>query len=53
MAESIRNPAKCEVLALIRTLHVKGETAESAAEIQRKLFYVYGEDVMLKLNVAK
>jgi hypothetical protein len=47
MVESIRNPAKCEVLALIRILHVEGE---SAAEIQRKLFYVYGEDVMMELT---
>jgi hypothetical protein len=34
MAVSIQNPAKCEVHAVIRFLHAKGETA---AEIRRQL----------------
>jgi hypothetical protein len=43
MAVSIQNPVKCEVRAVIRFLHAKGETA---AEIHRQLVSVYGEDVM-------
>jgi hypothetical protein len=50
MAESIQNPAKYEVRAVIRFLHAKGETA---AEIHRQLASVYGEDVMNRQNVAK
>jgi hypothetical protein len=50
MAVSIQNPAKCEVHAVIRFLHAKGETA---AESHRQLVSVYGEDVMNRQNVAK
>jgi hypothetical protein len=50
MTVSIQNPAKCEVLAVIRFLHAKGETA---AEIHRQLVSVYGEDVMNRQNVEK
>jgi hypothetical protein len=44
MVVSIQNPAKCEIHAVIRVLHAKGETA---AEIHRQLFFrrnlsVYG-----------
>jgi hypothetical protein len=34
MAASIQNPAECEIRAVIRFLHAKGETA---AEIHRQL----------------
>jgi transposase len=47
---SIQNPAKCEVRAVIRFLHSKGEIA---AEIHRQLVSVYGEVVMNRQNVAK
>jgi hypothetical protein len=50
MAVSIQNPAKCEVPAVIRFLHAKGETA---AEIHHQLVSVYGEYVMNRQNVAK
>jgi hypothetical protein len=50
MAMSIQNPSKCEVRAVIRFLHTKGETA---AEIHRQLVSVYGEVVMNRENVAK
>jgi hypothetical protein len=50
MAVSIQNPAKCEVRAVIRILHAKGETAP---EIHRQLVSVYGEDVMNRQNVVK
>jgi hypothetical protein len=50
MAMSIQNPAKCEVRAVIRFLHAKEETT---AEIHRQLVSVYGEDVMIRQNVAK
>jgi hypothetical protein len=50
MAMLIQNPAKCEVPAVIRFLHVKGETA---AAIHRRLVSVYGEEVMNRQNVAK
>jgi transposase len=50
MAVSIQNLAKCEVRALIRFLHAKGETA---AEIHHQLLSVYGEDIMNRQNVAK
>jgi hypothetical protein len=50
MAVSIQNPAKCQVRAVIRFLHAKGETA---AEIYRKLVSVYDEDVMNRQHVAK
>jgi hypothetical protein len=43
-------PAKCEIRAVIRFLHAKGETA---AEIHRQLLSVYAEDVMNRQNVAK
>ena len=43
MGVSIQNPAKCEVRAVIRVLHAKGETV---AEIHRQLVSVYGEDVL-------
>jgi hypothetical protein len=49
MAVSIQNAAKCEVRAIIRFLHAKGETA---TEIHRLLVSVYGEDVMNRQNVA-
>jgi hypothetical protein len=47
MAMSIQNPAKCEVCAVIRFLHAKGETA---AEIHCQLVSVYGEDVMFMMK---
>jgi hypothetical protein len=47
---SIQNPFKCEVRAVNRFLHAKGETA---AEIHRQLVSVYGEDVMNRQNEAK
>jgi hypothetical protein len=47
---SIQNPAKCEVRAVIRFLHAKGETA---AEIHRQLVSVYSEDVMNRQKVEK
>jgi hypothetical protein len=50
MAMSTQNPSKCEVRAVIRFLHAKGETA---AEIHRQLVSVYGEDVMNRQNVTK
>jgi hypothetical protein len=50
MVVSIQNPVKCEIHAVIRILHVKGETA---AEIHRQLVSVYGEVVMNRQNVAK
>jgi hypothetical protein len=50
VAVSIQNPAKCEVCAVIRFLHAKGETA---AEIHCQLVSVYGEDVMNRKNVVK
>jgi hypothetical protein len=50
MAVSIQNPAKCEVRAVIRFLHVKGGTA---AESHHQLVSVYGEDVLNRPNVAK
>jgi hypothetical protein len=40
LAVSIENPAKCEVREVIQFLHAKGETA---AEIRRQIFSVYGE----------
>jgi hypothetical protein len=49
MAVLIQNPVKCEVLAVIRFLHPKGETA---AEIHRQFISIYGEDVMNRQNVA-
>jgi hypothetical protein len=42
MAVLIQNRIKCMVRAVIRFLHVKGETA---AEIHRHLVSVYSEDV--------
>jgi hypothetical protein len=48
MAVSVQNPANCEVRAVIRFLHAKGET-----EIYHHLVSVYGEDVMNRQNVAK
>jgi hypothetical protein len=50
MAVSIQNFTKCEVRAVIRFLHAKGETA---AEILRQLVSVYAEDVMKRQNMAK
>jgi hypothetical protein len=50
MAVSIQNPAKCEVRAVIRFLHAKGE---NAAEIHHHLVSVYSEDVTKRQNVAK
>jgi hypothetical protein len=50
MAVSIQNPTKCEVRAVIRFRHTKGETT---AEIHRQLVSVYGEDVMNRQNVTK
>jgi hypothetical protein len=50
MAVSIQNPASCEVHAVIRFIHTKGETA---AEIHCQLVSVYGEVVMNRENVAK
>jgi hypothetical protein len=50
MAVLIQNPAKCEIHAVIRFLHVKGKTA---AEIHRQLVSVYDEDVMNRQNMAK
>jgi hypothetical protein len=50
MAVSIRNPAECEIRAVIRFLHATGETA---AEIHRQLISVYGEDVMNRQDMAK
>jgi hypothetical protein len=50
MAVLIQNPARCEVRAVIRFLYAKGETA---AEINRQLVSVYGEDVMNRQNMAK
>jgi transposase len=50
MAVSIQNPTKYEVHAVIRFLHVKGETA---AEIHHQFVSVYSEDVMNRQNVAK
>jgi hypothetical protein len=50
MAVLIQNPTKCEVRAVIRFLHAKGETA---AEIHLQLVFAYGEDVMNRQNVAK
>jgi hypothetical protein len=47
MAVPIQNPAKCEVRAVIRFLHAKGETA---AEVHRRFVSVYGEDVMNRQN---
>jgi hypothetical protein len=49
MEMSIQNPAKCEVRAVIRFLHVKGETA---AEIHHQLVSVYGKDVMNRQNAV-
>jgi hypothetical protein len=45
-----QNLAKCEVRAVIRFNHAKGETA---AEIHRQLVSEYGEDVMNRQNEAK
>jgi transposase len=50
MAVLIPNPAKCEDLAVIRFLYVKGETA---AETHHQLVSIYGKDVMNKQNVTK
>jgi hypothetical protein len=50
MAMSIQNLAKCEVRAVVRFLHAKGETA---AEIHPQLVSVYGKDVMNRQNMAK
>jgi hypothetical protein len=50
MAVSIQNPSKYEVLAVLRLLPAKGETA---AESHRQLVYVYGKGVMNRQNVAK
>jgi hypothetical protein len=50
MAVSVQNLAKYEVNAVIRFLHVIGETA---VEIYRQLIPVYGEDVMNRQNMAK
>ena len=46
----IQNLAKCEVRAVIRFLHAKGETA---AEIHCQLVSVYSKDVMNSQNVVK
>jgi hypothetical protein len=40
MAVWIQNPSKCEVRAVSRLIHEKGETA---AEIHRQFLSVYGE----------
>jgi hypothetical protein len=40
MSVSVQNPTKCEVRAVIRFLHAKGETA---AEIHRQLVSVYAK----------
>jgi fibrillarin-like rRNA methylase len=50
MAVQIQITTKCEVRAVMRFLHAKGETA---AEIHRQLVSVYGEDVTNRQNVAK
>jgi hypothetical protein len=49
MAVSIQNPTKCEVCAVIRFLHAKGETA---AEIHCQLVSPYGI-VMNRQTMAK
>ncbi|PNF17830.1 hypothetical protein B7P43_G05795 [Cryptotermes secundus] len=49
MAMSIQNPTRCEAHAVIRFLHVKGNTA---AVIHRHLISFYGEDVN-RQNVAR
>jgi hypothetical protein len=50
MAVSNQNPANCEVHAVIRFIHAKGETS---AEIHRHLVSIYGEDVMNRQSMAK
>jgi hypothetical protein len=50
MDVSIKNPAKCEVRAVIRFLPVKGETA---AEIHCQLVSVYSKDVMNSQNEGR
>jgi F420-0:gamma-glutamyl ligase-like protein len=50
MVMSIQNSTKCEVHAVIRFLHAKGETA---AEIHRQLVSVYIEVVMNRQSMAK
>ncbi|PNF34093.1 hypothetical protein B7P43_G01145 [Cryptotermes secundus] len=47
---SIQNPAKWEVRTAIRFLHT---TRDTAAEINRQLISVYGENVINRQNVAK
>jgi hypothetical protein len=43
MDNNIAVPASCEVHAVIRFLHAEGQ---SMAEIHRRLFSVYGDNVM-------
>jgi transposase len=43
MDTTIAAPASCEVRAVIRFLHVEGQ---SAAEMHRRLCRVYGDNVM-------
>jgi hypothetical protein len=50
MVVSIQNLVKCEVRAVIRFLHAKGETA---AEIHHQLVSVHSEDVLNRQSVAK
>jgi hypothetical protein len=38
MAESIRNPAKCEVVAIIRIFHVKGNSSQTLLCLRRRCF---------------
>jgi transposase len=50
MAVSIQNPINCEVRAVIRFLHAKGETA---IKIHCELVSVYGEDIVNRQHVTK
>jgi len=43
MCAAVEIPGKCEILAMIRFLHVEGH---SAAEIHRRMSAVYGPNFM-------
>ncbi|GFX63899.1 uncharacterized protein TNCV_4346141 [Trichonephila clavipes] len=49
MAAPIQNPAKCEVLSVIRFLHAKGQRP---ADIHKEIVFVY-ENIMSRQNVTK
>lgn len=47
---SIKNPAKCEVRAVIRFLNAEGKTPD---EIFSRIKSIYGDGVMNRTNVFK